>query len=199
MRAFLSLREKEFVEAAKASGAGDAHHHQTHAAERVGPIIVSATLIVAAAILTEAALSFLGFGIQPPHPALGKLIDEGQNEGLNRGGSSRSRVNDRVHRAVHQLHRRRAPRRARPDRGGCGLSVRWPPGSPALDPRPDRGVRDGGRRRARRHRGGVRRLSRRDGRASRLGQERQRDEPARPDPTAARAGRGRKRRSRGAT
>ena len=37
----------------------------------VGPIIVNATLIVAAAILTEAALSFLGFGIQPPNPALG--------------------------------------------------------------------------------------------------------------------------------
>lgn len=80
---FLSLREKEFVEAAKASGAGDARIIIRHMLPNaVGPIIVSATLIVAAAILTEAALSFLGFGIQPPHPALGKLIDEGQNEGL---------------------------------------------------------------------------------------------------------------------
>jgi glutathione transport system permease protein len=42
-------------------------------------ITVSATLIVGIAILTEAALSFLGFGIQPPTPALGKLIAEGQN------------------------------------------------------------------------------------------------------------------------
>jgi peptide/nickel transport system permease protein len=80
---FLSLREKEFVEAAKASGAGDARIIVRHMLPNaVGPIIVSATLIVAAAILTEAALSFLGFGIQPPHPALGKLIAEGQNEGL---------------------------------------------------------------------------------------------------------------------
>ena len=39
------------------------------------------TLVVAAAILTEAALSFLGFGIQPPHAALGKLIADGQGEG----------------------------------------------------------------------------------------------------------------------
>jgi ABC-type dipeptide/oligopeptide/nickel transport system permease subunit len=49
----------------------------------VGPIIVNATLVVAAAILIEAVLSFLGFGIQPPKPALGSLIDEGRSEGLH--------------------------------------------------------------------------------------------------------------------
>jgi len=80
---FLSLREKEFVEAAKASGAGDARIIIRHMLPNaIGPIIVSATLIVAAAILTEAALSFLGFGIQPPNPALGQLINDGQSEGL---------------------------------------------------------------------------------------------------------------------
>jgi ABC-type dipeptide/oligopeptide/nickel transport system permease subunit len=80
---FLSLREKEFVEAAKASGAGDARIIVRHMLPNaVGPIIVNATLIVAAAILTEAALAFLGFGVQPPNPALGVLIDEGQGEGL---------------------------------------------------------------------------------------------------------------------
>jgi ABC-type dipeptide/oligopeptide/nickel transport system permease subunit len=80
---FLSLREKEFVEAAKASGAGDARIIVRHMLPNaVGPIIVTATLIVAAAILTEAALSFLGFGIQPPTPALGVLIDDGRSEGL---------------------------------------------------------------------------------------------------------------------
>jgi len=80
---FLSLREKEFVEAAKASGAGDLRIIVRHMLPNaVGPIIVSATLIVAAAILTEAALSFLGFGIQPPTPALGVLIDDGRSEGL---------------------------------------------------------------------------------------------------------------------
>ena len=80
---FLSLREKEFVEAAKASGAGDGRIIVRHILPNtVGPIIVNATLIVAAAILTEAALSFLGFGVQPPNPALGVLINEGQSEGL---------------------------------------------------------------------------------------------------------------------
>lgn len=80
---FLSLREKEFVEAAKASGAGDMRIIIRHMLPNaVGPIIVSATLIVAAAILVEAALSFLGFGIQPPTPALGVLIDDGRSEGL---------------------------------------------------------------------------------------------------------------------
>ena len=80
---FLSLREKEFVEAAKASGAGDGRIIIRHMLPNaVGPIIVNATLIVAAAILTEAGLSFLGFGVQPPNPALGVLINEGQSEGL---------------------------------------------------------------------------------------------------------------------
>jgi ABC-type dipeptide/oligopeptide/nickel transport system permease subunit len=80
---FLSLREKEFVEAAKASGAGDFRIIIRHMLPNaVGPIIVNATLIVAAAILIEAALSFLGFGVSPPTPALGVLIDEGQSEGL---------------------------------------------------------------------------------------------------------------------
>jgi len=80
---FLSLREKEFVEAAKAAGAGDARIIIRHLLPNaVGPIIVSMTLIIAAAILVEAALSFLGFGIQPPTPALGKLIADGQTQGL---------------------------------------------------------------------------------------------------------------------
>ena len=80
---FLSLREKEFVEAAKASGAGDWRIMIRHILPNaIGPIIVNATLIVAGAILVEAALSFLGFGVQPPTPALGVLINEGANEGL---------------------------------------------------------------------------------------------------------------------
>ncbi len=80
---FLSLREKEFVEAAKASGAGDIRIMARHMLPNViGPIVVNATLIVAAAILVEAALSFLGFGIQPPNAALGKLIADGQSEGF---------------------------------------------------------------------------------------------------------------------
>jgi ABC-type dipeptide/oligopeptide/nickel transport system permease subunit len=76
---FLSLREKEYVEAAKAVGSGDTRIMLRHILPNVvGPIVVNATLIVGIAILTEAALSFLGFGIQPPTPALGKLISDGQ-------------------------------------------------------------------------------------------------------------------------
>jgi ABC-type dipeptide/oligopeptide/nickel transport system permease subunit len=77
---YLSLREKEFVEAAKASGASDFRIMFRHMLPNtLGPIIVNATLTVATAILLEATLSFLGFGIQPPTPALGKLIDDGKN------------------------------------------------------------------------------------------------------------------------
>jgi peptide/nickel transport system permease protein len=77
---FLSLREKEYVEAAKAAGAGDGRIMFRHMLPNaLGPIIVNGTLTVGAAILIEAALSFLGFGIQPPTPALGKLIADGQD------------------------------------------------------------------------------------------------------------------------
>lgn len=77
---FLGLREKEYVEAAKASGASDFRIIFRHILPNsLGPIIVNATLTVGAAILTEAALSFLGFGVQPPTPALGVLISEGQD------------------------------------------------------------------------------------------------------------------------
>ena len=80
---FLSLREKEYVEAAKASGSGDLRIILRHIIPNtMGPIIVNATLVVAAAILVEAGLSFLGFGVQPPTPALGSLISDGQSSGL---------------------------------------------------------------------------------------------------------------------
>jgi peptide/nickel transport system permease protein len=72
---FLSLREKEYVEAAKAGGASDARIMFRHILPNtLGPVIVNGTLAVGAAILTEAALSFLGFGIAPPTPSLGVLI-----------------------------------------------------------------------------------------------------------------------------
>jgi peptide/nickel transport system permease protein len=76
---FLSLREKEYVEAAKAAGAGDARIMFRHILPNtLGPIIVNGTLAIATAILTEAALSFLGFGIQDPTPSLGNLVQGGQ-------------------------------------------------------------------------------------------------------------------------
>jgi ABC-type dipeptide/oligopeptide/nickel transport system permease subunit len=80
---FLSLREKEYVEAAKASGSGDFRIIVRHMLPNaIGPIVVNATLTVALAIILESTLSFLGFGIQPPTPALGKLISEGQEQML---------------------------------------------------------------------------------------------------------------------
>jgi peptide/nickel transport system permease protein len=73
---FLSLKEKEFVEAARASGAPNMRIIFYHILPNViGPIIVNATLSVAAAILTESALSFLGFGVQPPTPTWGNLLN----------------------------------------------------------------------------------------------------------------------------
>jgi ABC-type dipeptide/oligopeptide/nickel transport system permease subunit len=80
---FLSLREKEYVEAGKAAGATDVRLIVRHILPNcIGPIVVYMTLIVAGAILIEAALSFLGFGIKPPNPAIGSLIAEGQQQGL---------------------------------------------------------------------------------------------------------------------
>jgi ABC-type dipeptide/oligopeptide/nickel transport system permease subunit len=76
---FLSLREKEYVEAAKAAGSGDLRIMFRHMLPNaLGPIIVNGTLVVATAILVEAALAFLGLGIKPPTPALGALVVEGQ-------------------------------------------------------------------------------------------------------------------------
>ena len=76
---FLSLREKEYVEAAKAAGSGDIRIMFRHILPNtLGPIVVNGTLSVGAAIIVEAALSFLGFGIKPTTPSLGSLIASGQ-------------------------------------------------------------------------------------------------------------------------
>jgi ABC-type dipeptide/oligopeptide/nickel transport system permease subunit len=82
---FLSLREKEYVEAARAAGAGDPRIMLRHMLPNtVGPIVVAATLTIGVAILLEATLSFLGFGIEPPTPALGALLNEGQDQGIDK-------------------------------------------------------------------------------------------------------------------
>jgi peptide/nickel transport system permease protein len=76
---FLSLREKEYVEAAKAAGSGDLRIMFRHILPNtLGPIVVAGTIAVGLAIIVEAALSFLGFGIKPPTPSLGSLIASGQ-------------------------------------------------------------------------------------------------------------------------
>jgi ABC-type dipeptide/oligopeptide/nickel transport system permease subunit len=76
---FLSLREKEYVEAARALGAKDRRIIVRHLLPNsLGVIIVNATLALATAILAEAALSYLGFGVQAPETSLGKLISDAQ-------------------------------------------------------------------------------------------------------------------------
>ncbi len=72
---FLVLRTREYTEAARAVGAsGTSIIFRELLPNAVGPIIVAATLGIPAAILTESALSFLGFGIQPPQPSWGNMI-----------------------------------------------------------------------------------------------------------------------------
>ena len=75
---FLSLREKEFVEAARAAGATDKRIVFRHILPNaMSPIIVQTTLIIGAAIIIEAALSFLGFGVRPPTPTWGAMVAQG--------------------------------------------------------------------------------------------------------------------------
>ncbi len=80
---FLSLREKEYVQAARACGASDLRIIVRHMLPNtIGPIVVNLTLVLAAAILIEATLSFLGLGVNPPLPALGRLMDDGRSSML---------------------------------------------------------------------------------------------------------------------
>jgi peptide/nickel transport system permease protein len=77
---FLSLRERDFVLAARATGARDWHIIFVHILPNaLAPVLVSATLGVASAILTESALSFLGLGVQPPNPSWGNILTEGKD------------------------------------------------------------------------------------------------------------------------
>jgi peptide/nickel transport system permease protein len=76
---FLSLKEKEFVEAARAIGASNRRIIGRHLLPNaLGVIIVNVTLTVAQAILLESLLSFLGFGIQPPTPSWGNMLEDGR-------------------------------------------------------------------------------------------------------------------------
>jgi peptide/nickel transport system permease protein len=76
---FISIREKEFVIAARGMGAANLRIMVLHILPMaIGPIIVEATLEVGWAIMEEAGLSFLGFGIQPPTPSWGNLLSNAQ-------------------------------------------------------------------------------------------------------------------------
>jgi peptide/nickel transport system permease protein len=76
---FLSLRERDYVQAAKALGVKDRRIIFRHILPNaLAPVFVTATLDVATAILVEAGLSFLGFGVQPPAPSWGNILTEGR-------------------------------------------------------------------------------------------------------------------------
>ena len=75
--ATLQLRERDFVDAARAMGSSNTRVIVRHVIPNcAGPIIVNATLVVAEAILVETTLSFLGFGVQPPTPTWGNLLSD---------------------------------------------------------------------------------------------------------------------------
>ena len=77
---FLTLREREFVDAARVAGASDRRIIFKHILPNaIGVIIVSGTLLMSGAILTESALSYLGFGVSPPDVSLGLLISRYQD------------------------------------------------------------------------------------------------------------------------
>lgn len=77
---FLSLRTREFVQAARAAGAPDYRVIFRHILPNaMAPVLVAATLGVAGAILSEAALSFLGFGVRQPLPSWGNMLSDAQS------------------------------------------------------------------------------------------------------------------------
>ena len=76
---FLSLREQDFVAAVKALGVSNFRIIFRHMIPNaVAPVLVSATIGIATAILTEAGLSFLGFGVPPPHATWGNILSDGK-------------------------------------------------------------------------------------------------------------------------
>jgi peptide/nickel transport system permease protein len=75
----LSLREQEFIHASRASGARGRRIIARHLIPNaLGPVLVSATLGVAGAVLTESSLSFLGFGVPPPDATWGNILADGK-------------------------------------------------------------------------------------------------------------------------
>jgi len=75
----LSIKEMEYVEAARSIGASDFRLLTRHVVPNaIGPIIVGATLAVGTAIMIESSLSFLGLGVQPPTPTWGNMLKDAQ-------------------------------------------------------------------------------------------------------------------------
>jgi peptide/nickel transport system permease protein len=76
----LSVKQNDYIDAARAMGASDLRIMSRHILPNaLAPIIVYATMSLGGVILTEAALSFLGVGVQPPTPSWGRMLNESQN------------------------------------------------------------------------------------------------------------------------
>jgi peptide/nickel transport system permease protein len=134
---FLSLREKEFVEAARALGASRIRLVVMHILPNaMGPVIVAGTIDVAAAIIAESTLSFLGLGFPPDIPTWGRVLFDAKDY-LDIAPHWALFPGMMIFRADDQLHRRRAARRLRsPPRGLgtacpnlCSISATSAPGS----------------------------------------------------------------------
>ena len=121
----LSLRRREFVEAAEGLGASNWRLLWSEILPNVTTtVIVFIPIMIALAMLTEAALSFLSIGVQPPDASWGTIINDGQ--GLlytTTRRRARARDRDRAHGARAERVRRRHPRRARPARQAPGLRL----------------------------------------------------------------------------
>ncbi|MCL2464264.1 MAG: ABC transporter permease, partial [Micrococcales bacterium] len=82
---FLSLREREFVDAARLAGASDRRIIFKHILPNaIGVITVNTTLLMSSAILLETSLSYLGMGVRPPDTSLGRLISDNQSAFITR-------------------------------------------------------------------------------------------------------------------
>jgi peptide/nickel transport system permease protein len=76
----LSIKEREYIDAARVSGASHARIVVRHILPNtVGPILVNATLSIAAAVVTESTLSFLGLGVQPPSTSWGRMLQDARD------------------------------------------------------------------------------------------------------------------------
>ena len=77
---FLTLKERDFITAARAIGASDFRLILKHIIPNaLAPVFVAATFGIAGAILTESGLSFLGLGVQPPEPSWGNILTSGKD------------------------------------------------------------------------------------------------------------------------
>ena len=113
---YLSLREQEYVDAARAVGVRDRRIAFRHILPNaLGPIIVSATLVVANAIILEAFVSYLGFGVRSTDISWGTALTASQGQLIlgNWWWAFFPGTGHRAHGHRHQLHGRRPPRRLR--------------------------------------------------------------------------------------